>query len=333
MPLALLIALAGSLAVHAAALFGPEIALFDDIPEAPPLRAELRPPPPVPPAVASELPPKSRAPAKPKRVQHSAGVTPAVVPAALNPLPEAPVTTVASPQEAAEPALPALAGETQKPDAMPAPPEPLLQVAGVIRFSILHEGLGVTIGQAEHRWEFSPDGHYRLQGSTETSGLVALFKPVRVEYESRGVLTAQGLRPEQFRTVKNGKPTTENADFDWSTGVVHLARDDSVRSIAPGAQDVLSLNYQLAYLPRLAEGVSVGVVTGKKYERYALDALGEESLDLPAGRFRTLHLRAMTDSVTEIWIALDHQRLPVKIRFTDRKGERFVQLATELGSE
>ena len=91
--------------------------------------------------------------------------------------------------------------------------------------------------------------------------------------------------------------------------------------------------YQLAYLGSLPGGSSIGVVTGKKYERYALDSLGEEIIETPAGKFRTLHLRAMTDSVTEIWVALDRQRLPVKIRFTDRKGESFEQLVTELGSE
>jgi hypothetical protein len=41
----------------------------------------------------------------------------------------------------------------------------------------------------------------------------------------------------------------------------------------------------------------------------------------------------MTDSVTEVWIALDRQRLPVKIRYTDKKGESFVQVATELEIE
>ena len=48
---------------------------------------------------------------------------------------------------------------------------------------------------------------------------------------------------------------------------------------------------------------------------------------------RTLHLRAMTDSVTEIWLALDHHRLPVKIRYTDKKGDIFEQVATEIGSQ
>ena len=75
---------------------------------------------------------------------------------------------------------------------------------------------------------------------------------------------------------------------------------------------------------------NLGVVTGKKYELYAVDSLGEEVIETPAGRFRTLHLRAMTDNVTEIWIALDRERLPVKIRFTDKKGESFEQVATDI---
>ena len=191
---------------------------------------------------------------------------------------------------------------------------------------------GFQIGRAEHRWEFTEDGHYRLYGVTETSGLAALFKTVRFENESRGRLVAGGLQPEHYLSRKNGKDANENADFDWSSPQVLLSRDGQVRPVLPGTQDILSLNYHLAYVRQPESGATLGVVTGKKYERYALDSLGEEEIDTPAGRFRTLHLRAMTDSVTEIWLALDHHRLPVKIRFTDKKGDVFEQIATELGT-
>jgi hypothetical protein len=206
-----------------------------------------------------------------------------------------------------------------------------LHGAGVIRFAIFKESLGMQIGRAEHRWEFHEDGSYRLNGVTETSGIAAIFKPVRLEIESKGKMVAGGLQPDTFRSFKNGKDANENADFSWSTAAVALSRDGSVRPISPGTQDILSLNYQLAYLGKLAEGASIGVVTGKKYERYALDSLGEEDIEVPAGKFHTLHLRVMTDNVTEIWIALDDTRLPVKIRFTDKKGESFEQVATEIG--
>ena len=145
-------------------------------------------------------------------------------------------------------------------------------------------------------------------------------------------LVAGGLQPEHYLTRKNGKDANENAEFDWSATQVRLSRDGQTRPVAPGTQDILSLNYHLAYVRQPESGATLGVVTGKKYERYALDALGEEDIDTPAGHFRTLHLRAMTDSTTEIWLALDHHRLPVKIRFTDKKGDVFEQIATELGT-
>ncbi|MBL8421016.1 MAG: DUF3108 domain-containing protein [Dechloromonas sp.] len=326
MPVALLAALFGSLAIHAAALVGIDVELFGGGPEPVPLRAEIRPlpaPPGAPPPVVAANPGPS-AVARPARAPRLASASPAPksLPVVDEPVPEA---------EAESEIVPG--GKSTATMITPAqPPRPVLPTTGTIRFAIYKVSLALQVGRAEHRWEFSDDGRYRLTGITETSGLVSLFKPIRLETESVGRMVVGGLQPETYRTLKNGKDANENADFDWSTVEVRLARDGSVRPIAPGTQDLLSLNYQLAYMGQLAEGSMIGVVTGKKYERYALDSLGEEEIETPAGRFRTLHLRAMTDNTTEIWIALDRERLPVRIRFTDKKGESFEQVATEIGS-
>lgn len=321
MPVALFAALIGSLAIHAAALFSTDIELFGGARNTPPLRAELRPLPQPQGGVAPELPQQSIPARKSTKAPKQATARPAQnampvaaqaeLKTAMNIAPE--MTSTAT-RQAAEPAKPAL------------------PATGVIRFAIYKESLGVQVGRAEHRWEFSGDGRYRLNAITETSGLAALFKPVRMEMESQGTMVATGLQPETYRSLKNGNDSNENADFDWATAQVTLSRDGSIRPVAPGTQDLLSLNYQLAYLGTLAEGSEIGVVTGKKYERYAIDSLGEEEIETPAGRFRTLHLRAMTDTVTEVWIALDHQYLPVKIRFTDNKGTSFEQVVTEIGT-
>lgn len=316
MPIALLIALAGSLAIHGAALFGTDVELFGGGVEPTVLQAEIKPMP-APPAATAEPPPPVLKPVRNK-------VPKPHVLASSRPSPvSVPMQPAAVPEVAPEPPV-------VLPVTPPAPAKPMLPASGVIRFAIFKESIGLQVGRAEHRWEFSEDGRYRLTGVTETSGLAALIKPVRLEVESSGRLVAGGLQPDTFRSLKNGKDSNENADFDWTASEVRLSRDGSVRPIAPGSQDILSLNYQLAYLPHIADGSSLGVVTGKKYERYALDSLGEEEIETPAGRFRTLHLRAMTDNTTEIWIALDRGRLPVKIRFTDKKGESFEQVATEL---
>ena len=329
MPIAFVFALAASLGIHVAALFGPEVELFGGGDEPPHLLVELRPSPPAAPAPpkAADKKPPAKASAKPAKPPRLATHKPST-----NALTE---EIAAAPETPSEPAPEDPAPDDLTPAAPPAvsaPAKPLLPAKGSIRFAIFYGTKGFEIGRAEHTWEFTEDGHYRLSGTTRTSGIAALLKPLVFENESSGRLVASGLRPEQYRTRKNGKDANENADFDWAAAAVHLSRNGETQPISPGAQDILSLNYQLAYLKRPEMGASVGVVTGKKYDRFELDALGEEELDIAAGHFHTLHLRALGDTVTEIWMALDRDRLPVKIRFTDKKGDIYEQVATEIGS-
>ncbi|KAB2927723.1 MAG: DUF3108 domain-containing protein [Dechloromonas sp.] len=327
MPALLIVALAGSLLIHGLALFGTEFAIPGEEHDPPALQAELVTPP-APPAPSSTLvPPPVRPPAAVTARSPEKSPKPQAI------LPSAPVSLAGAPSVVAE--------ETglQPPDVIasapaapaPEPIKPALPASGLVRFAIFRGSRGFQIGQAEHRWEFADDGAYRLTATSETNGLVALLRPVRMVQESRGRLLASGLQPESYRSLREGRPP-EGADFDWSLRQLRLLRDGSMHPLPSGAQDLLSLNYQLAYLGRLADGVVLGVATARKFERHALDSLGEEEIEVPAGRFRTLHLRALNESTTEIWIALDHGSLPVKIRFTDKKGDRYEQVATELGN-
>ena len=316
---ALIIAALGSVLLHGLALFSFDFGMFGEPLEPLPLVAEIRLLPPAPTPETQSVPEKSE---PPPRKQPPA------------PRPPQPAREVPAPAVTAEPLPDAAAAEpeTLPPEPTPAPArEPLLPTSGYLKFVVIKESLGMQIGMAEHRWKFSADGSYRLQSRIETSGLAALFKPLRQEHESRGQMGPTGLQPIHFSVLRNGQPRGEDADFDWPAGEVLLERDGSRHPLHPGSQDVLSLNYQLAYLSRPEEGIRIGVVTGKKYEHYALDALGEEDIDTPAGRFRTLHLRAAGETLTEIWLALDHQRLPVKIRFTDKKGDSYSQVLSEFG--
>ena len=332
MPVAILLALSGSLLIHGLVLFG---AQFDGLPDAEPLTqrlplsAELRTPPPLP----SQMTQRQPEPASQPGPIAVSSVKPAIPVRDADPgLVEAPGEVDALPAPEIAPVLPSTTENATKPEPVAAPPNPSLihPASGQINFVVVKDSLGMQIGRAVHHWHFAEDGSYVLTSRLETSGLVSLLKPLRQEYESRGRLGPNGLQPESFRVLRNGKDSRENADFDWSTAEVLLTRDGSRQRIAPGTQDLLSLNYQLAYLPRPENGSTLGVVTGRKYERYNLDSLGETEIETPAGRFRTLHLRAAGETLTEIWIALDHQRLPVKIRFTDKKGDSFTQLATDL---
>ncbi len=328
MPLALIVALVASLGVHALALFVPDIEL-SAVPEPSVLTAELQPlPKALPPAEPS--PKRERKPplAKPGKSHHTTAPQTSATPVLSMP-PAAPATDLPQP-------APAVATEPDPPQPAPnpelLPTEARLPARGTIRYRVDRGERGFELGRSTHDWAVV-DGHYRITAVTETSGLAALIKPLRVEVESRGKMTAAGLQPEHFVIRRDGKVGHEQADFDWDRMLLRIGGQDSnttTQSLTPGAQDLLSFHYQMGFLPHPEANNSLPIATGKKYTTYRLEAVGDEQIEIPAGVFRTLHLRAPGDNTTELWLAYDYLLLPVKIRHLDRHGDSFVEVATEI---
>ncbi|MEF8721528.1 MAG: DUF3108 domain-containing protein [Candidatus Accumulibacter delftensis] len=336
--MALLIAVAASLGVHALLLFTPEFDL-PPFPEPPPLRAELKPAPaietPLEPPPKAALTAASKRPAKHRQAR------------AAPPPPPSPVLKrtsrrwhVAEPaiRPARDPPAPSrrtaigpLALATPSAAAAGMPDASRLPARGTIRYRVDRGDQGFMIGQSTHDWVVV-DGVYRITAVTETNGLVALFKPFRIELESRGTVTAAGLVPEQFSSRRKGRATGEQAEFDWQQMQVRVGQRPP-QALSTGAQDLLSFPYQLGLLPDLASGTLMPVATGKKYEQYRFEVVGDEDVETPAGSFRSLHLRVGGVSPTELWLAYDRSLLPVKILHTDHKGAIFVEIATSIELE
>ena len=327
MPFALILALAASLGIHVAALFGPEIELSTE-PESVPLLAELKPMPmPKAPPEALAPPEKPAAAKAPKprgKVETVASASPVLS------IPEASAVgaaeAVATPaSEAASPATPGMsAPESVTPLAI----ESRLPPHGMIRYRVDLGDSNFEIGVSRHEWEIV-DGRYRLTSIVETSGLVWLIKAYRIEMESRGWLTSEGLRPESFAIRRNGKEAREKASFDWENMTVRVG-DRAEQALNPGAQDLLSFNFQLGYLAHPEAGSRLYIATGRKYGVYQIEVLGDEEIEVPAGVMRTLHLRAPGVNTTELWLAYDYLLLPVKIRHVDNKGDSLIQVATQI---
>jgi hypothetical protein len=316
MPFALIMAFAASLGVHALALFGTDVDL-STMPEPPALVAELQPlPKPKPPA---EHPVKPEAKKTPKPKPPHPQIAPLASASPVLAVPESPAAAPTASSVAAAEAAPAVAA---------APAESRLPARGMIRYRVDRGDQGFEVGRSTHDWEIV-DGAYRITAVTETSGLAALFKPLRIELESRGRLTAEGLQPESFMVRRGGSDTNEKARFDWAQMQVQIG-NGALQPLSHGAQDLLSFHYQLGFLPHPEASNVLPIATGKKYENYRLESLGDEQIEIPAGSLRTLHLRAPGDNTTELWLAYDYLLLPVKIRHLDRDGDSFVQVATEI---
>jgi len=337
MPVALIIAFAASLGLHAVALFGPEFDLAPE-PEAPPLVAELRPlpPEPLPPTVVQAPRETERKPDKapPVRRQVVRKAQTAAEPAVMTVPEPAPVSPAPVAENIPEPApLPRIEPSTPQsavPDSpVPAVAKERLPPRGSIRFRVDRGDANFEVGIARHDWELE-DGRYRLSSVIETTGLAWLFHSVNIEMESAGRISDSGLQPEVFGAMREGRRARERALFDWETMKIRVG-DRREYPLDPGAQDFLSFIYQIGFMDMsVGEPKTMYLATGKKYAPYRLESLGDEALEIPLGALRTRHIRSPGESTIDLWLAYEYRLLPVKIRHVDKKGAVTVLTATEI---
>jgi hypothetical protein len=324
-----LIALMASLALHLGVLTSPawRLPLFDDQPSGaePAIEARLVAPVARPGATPLAPRPKPR-PRKPRRA------APAVLPLPAAPataVPADPAPAVAERAAPVEPVEPVAAPAALAP-AAPAPAEIALPRRVRIRYRVTLGQHGFVIGETIQELRHDGAG-YEMRSTARTTGLAGFFKPVQVVNVSQGEVVDGGLRPNEFR-IERSTGGTDSAHFDWQAMRVTLSNQRSF-PLAPGAQDMLSMFGELAMLPLDGATVALPVVTGKKVERYEFAVLGAETLATPRGERPTLHLRSgqVDDKEsTDVWLGLDDARLPVKIRYVDRRRDVYEQIAESI---
>lgn len=305
----LLWALALSLLLHLGLLFGPVIE-FPAWQDATPLTVELQAP-----------PPKPVAPVMPKPARRVAQTTPPKPSPA--PAPAAPATPAPSDIPAAPPAAPSATPPAATPPAPAAPPQPELPAFPAqltLRYTVYAGDGGFQAGRTEHTWQVS-NYQYLISSVTEATGLAALFLRGEYRQTSRGELTESGLKPTEFVAQRGQKDQrSESAQFDWKGNRLHYGKSGEERSIdlAPGAQDQLSVFYQLALTAPHIERVSLLLTNGRKVYLYDYKVLGDEVIDTPLGKLKTQHLaRVVPDPEqggADVWLAYDHHFLPVRFR-------------------
>ena len=274
-------------------------------------------------------------------------VAPAIAPELLNPLDEEVIAE--APLEAPLPEPQLAAPEPPKPElvamAQPAVPVKALE-APRFKSDALPTELSITYqltsamadGRAVYNWSRDGD-EYRITGEAEAVGFFTLFLEGRVLQETRGKITPQGLRPERF-TERKPSMATEGLEFDWDGGKVTFDRNNEKKTDALGGNivDWLSMLFQTAANPPPSSGeYSLDVLTQRKLYRFKLKVLGEEEIDIPLGKVRTLHLRHIDEKdeteVVDVWLGLEQSYLPVKLRYPVAKNRLMVdQVATRVSA-
>jgi hypothetical protein len=190
----------------------------------------------------------------------------------------------------------------------------------------------------EGREVLEHDGRrYRIVSESRPLGVAALFIN-DLRRESRGIINANGLRPDHFEeTGRRGG--TRTAKFDWAASRLALINGNSTRTVAlpRGTLDQTSLAYAFSFRPAAGAGFDVHVTDGRGVKQYRYREVGQETLVTPLGEIRARHfekVRGPDDKRGfEFWLAPDRHLLPVKLRFVEKSGDAFDSIITEIKAQ
>lgn len=250
------------------------------------------------------------------------------------PIPEATVPDAVIAQPAPDPAAQQAAEPfIEVPEAIAEPvadtvPEAVLPALNALparidmRFQVRY---GFASGEQTLLW-VSDGTDYTVTSVAAATGLVGVFYSGRFVQTSRGRITSQGLRPEEFWDQRGDRRSS--ARFDAGNGRYTLTPAKGAprhfETTGNDPQDALSLFFQFALTaPPTEKQLTYTVFNGRKLRDYVYTVEGEGVLETELGALRTLHLVRQLDDGDgrfEIWLAIDRHYLPVRVLRNDDKG-------------
>jgi hypothetical protein len=175
---------------------------------------------------------------------------------------------------------------------------------------------------------------YVITSEGKGRGILALFGILK--RTSRGRITPQGLRPDEFRDERPGGWTV-SAKFDWDARSVTQEKNGKSETLKmpATAQDPLSLAYSFAFVPPKGKEYDVMRADGRGLTPFRFAVIGSEKLVTPAGEMETLHIAKVPDGpedkATDIWFAAERDFLPVRVLVVEKDGTRSDQILTRIG--
>ena len=201
-----------------------------------------------------------------------------------------------------------------------------------LKYQMIRNGsvLGEVVETLDH------DGrNYTITSEMRGSGILAIFGTLK--RTSRGRITPQGLRPDEFRDQR-GSSWAVSAKFDWEARSVTQERKGKSETLKmPGtAHDPLSLAYSFAFVPPKSKEYDVTRADGRGLTPFRFTVVGNEKLATPAGEIPTLRVAKVPDGpddkATDIWFAAERDFLPVRVLIVEKDGTRSDQVVTRIGN-
>ena len=188
---------------------------------------------------------------------------------------------------------------------------------------------GITLAEVTYLLEH--DGrNYRITETTKGRGILALRGTTR--RTSRGMVTAEGLRPVEFTDERTGR-NTARANFDWKAKTVTLQYkgDPRTEPLPPNAHDRLAFVVDFAFAPQRKE-VVFDLFDGRGQSHHVYTNGGADRVKVPLGEFDAVRFfrGSAGDDRSEVWLARELGYLPVRVLVTEKDGTRYEQVATRI---
>jgi hypothetical protein len=175
---------------------------------------------------------------------------------------------------------------------------------------------------------------YTIVSETRGKGILATIGVLN-KRTSRGHITPQGLRPDEYR---DERPFgwVASAKFDWEARTITQGRKGKSETLPlpATAQDPLSLAYTFAFLPPKEKEYDIIRADGRGLTPFRFAVVGNERIPTPLGEMQTLHIAKVRDGpddkATDIWFATERDFIPVRVLVVDKDGARADQIVTRI---
>lgn len=189
---------------------------------------------------------------------------------------------------------------------------------------------GMTIAEVVYVLEH--DGRaYRITETSKGRGILALRGTIR--RTSRGLISPQGLKPQEFVDERSGRQAAR-AFFDWDKNVLtqQYKGEPSTEPLPERAHDRLAFVFDFAFAPPGRGEVTFNLFNGRGQSRHVYTPGPRGRVKTPLGELDAVSfVRGANDDRTEIWLAAG-SLLPLRILVTEKDGTRYDQVATKISA-
>ena len=189
---------------------------------------------------------------------------------------------------------------------------------------------GVTLGEAVHQVRMTKNT-YSIIDVEKATGIVGLFTN-SITRKSQGTIVNRQFRPTQYS--ETAKKKTRTAKMDWATKTATFSVEPGkVESFSEGMVDRVTFPYQY-YLAQKVPPAGLfkqEVADVKRVEEQQFKTVGKVTIDTPMGRMDTILVERAGDSKNmKMWLSPNHQYLPVRVMYIDKKENVFDQVIVEI---